>query len=248
MKKLQFFGMNYLLLRSERCQMQCKFNRAAKIALSAKELVNKFDKFISTQTITDRSQCALAIKLMLFTGIRVGNEDSANGYMTKPHPNQKDAVSEFRQTFGLTTLLKKHVRITSGKVILSFTGKKGVSQKIVVTDKKLVMQCKHQLRNAEGDMFLSVNDTEVRKFVKKSVGQAFLVKDFRTMFANTVATEQILKVQRKERLLRKKDLRAEQKIICENVAMKLGNTPGISKRAYIDPELLEFHEVIRMKS
>lgn len=245
MNKLSFFGMQYLLLRPEAGHTTCKFNRAAKIARNAKNLVRKFDRFIDTTQTTLRNQCALAVKLMMFTGIRVGNEESANGYMTKPHPMQKDQKAEFRQTFGLTTLLRKHVKVRGQYVVLEFVGKKGVQQKITIRDKKLVKQCKMQLIRTNDDQFLTVSDADVRQFVKKSVGWSYKAKDFRTMYANTVATQEVLSVIRRDLPQRKKDFRAEQKSICENVAAKLGNTPGISKRAYIDPAILQLHEQLR---
>lgn len=149
-------------------------------------LTDKLDNFIEVVN-SERAQCALAVKICLHTGIRIGNEDSAEGYMTKPHPNQKGVKPEFRQTYGLTTLLKEHIRFVAGYVRFEFLGKKGVEQVIVIRDKKLVSQIKSLYVTSNSDTLLEINNTQVRKFVKKSIGRQFMPKDLRKLFANLTA-------------------------------------------------------------
>lgn len=219
---------HYLLLRSLEI-VNCKFSRAAIIAKNAKKLVKLFDA-----AIEDGNQCALVLKLMMYTGMRVGNIESALGYQTKVHPmlQKKGVKSVFRQTFGVTTLEKRHITVQKNKVVFDFLGKKGVQQSIEVNDPILVSQLKAQYKKCEDTLF-SVTDCHVREYVKNTLGETFMVKDFRTMYANAIATSEVLKY--KGELTKK-----IQKAICVFVASKLGNTPAISRKAYIDPAILNF--------
>lgn len=181
------------------------------------------------------------------TGIRIGNEESADGYVTKPHPNQKDKKPEFVQTFGLTTLKREMVSFRNGNCILKFVGKKQVQQRLVIADKKLVTQWKRLYELTEkGEYMLSVTDYDVRKFVKKSVGGKFMVKDFRTLFANLTAYEVMEKLLSKKKPTTKKEVKLEVRFITEEVSKKLGNTPAVCKRSYIDDMLLDFFKTKRI--
>lgn len=205
---------HYFLLRSE--DLACKFSRASIIAKNAKKLVRQFDALIDGEN----NQCALVLKLMMFTGMRVGNIESATGYMTK----SKFKPSEFRQTFGVTTLEQKHITVVGNEITFDFLGKKGVQQHITVKNAKLAAQVQRQLNG--GQQFVTVTDDNVRSFVKRTLGETFCVKDFRTMYANAVATCEVLNGSKITE-------------VCKCVAARLGNTPAITRKAYIDPKIFK---------
>ena len=126
MTTVQIFGREYGFCRSAKANYEDKHNRMVKLALRFEELSEKFDRMIEKGGyVTDTARCALACKMMMYTGIRIGNEGSAEGYITKPHPNSKKEP-EFVQTYGLTTLLPEHVLVKGRKVFLNFIGKKQV--------------------------------------------------------------------------------------------------------------------------
>lgn len=161
-----------------------KFNRAVKIACMYEQLKGKLDSFMETGSVTYRTRCALAVKLMMMTGIRVGNEDSAEGYVSK----RKDALGRTIQTYGLTTLRRRHLLFRGGACYVNFMGKREVKQALKITDKKLVGQLK-KVADESDDTLLGITDYDVRKFIRKSVGRRFTPKDFRTFFANVTAWE-----------------------------------------------------------
>lgn len=229
MKKIRFNQFNLIPVRSAKCKMQDKFNRIVKIARIGNDLLNKLDSFQCTTNTTERQQCALALKIALFTGMRVGNEDSANG------ENSIKGV----KTYGLTTLKKEHIKVKRSEIIFEFVGKKGVFQQIAVKDMLLVSQIKWQMERAAGENLFAINDYHVRKFVQKSVGKNFMVKDFRTLHANCIASDILINSLKKPKAVKKRDLNAEVKQLCIEVSQKLGNTPAMAKRAYIDPMLIE---------
>lgn len=248
-----------------------KFNRVAKIQKLYPEINEKLRSFCSIERNTERKACAYAVLMMIETGIRIGNEDSSNGYVSKA----KKTEGQTLYTYGLTTLLKEHVsfiknvcsncntpdvcrkissalscdfKFTGNSMILKFIGKKSVAHEIIIKDDFLI-KVGLEFYNAGSDRWLNYDDQQevtddlVAKFIKKSIGHGFSPKDFRAFRANVEAarlSEKILKEESKE-LKTKKLVNQEIKRIVTDVSHVLGNTPGIAKKAYINPEILNKH-------
>ena len=234
---VNIFGTEYGFCRSARCNYEDKHNRMVKLAVMFEELAEKFDRMIlKGQYVTDMARCALACKMMMFTGIRIGNEGSAEGYITKPHPNSKKEP-EFVQTYGLTTLLPQHVMVKGRKVYLNFIGKKQVENSFVL-EGELAKQVKEVLKTVEeGETLFEVSEYELTKFIKRYVGRKFTPKDFRTLRANMVTYEKLMEICERELPSTKRELNAEVKEIATYVSEHLNNTPGVCKASYIDPKL-----------
>ena len=104
METVSIQGRKYKFFRPLRGGNGNKFNRALKLAIMFDELDDKLKGFYQNGNgLSLHAICSLAVRLLMHTGIRVGNEGSAEGYMTKPHPYSK-AKPEFVKTYGLTTL------------------------------------------------------------------------------------------------------------------------------------------------
>ena len=228
------YGVEYGFCRSANCSYKDKFNRMVKLASRFEELSDKFDGMIERGNYSsENARLALACKMMMYTGIRIGNEDSAEGYVTKPHPNSK-VEPKFVQTYGLTTLLKEHVYVKGRKVVFMFLGKKHVDNTFEIGG-SLARQFKKFMGAYEGNTLFGITAYQLTKFIKKYVGQQFTPKDFRTMKANMLAYERLTEICEENELPRtKKEFNAEVKDIATFVSEKLNNTPGVCKKNYID--------------
>jgi DNA topoisomerase-1 len=71
----------------------------------------------------------------------------------------------------------------------------------------------------------------VNEYIKEATGEDFTAKHFRTWSASVIAIEQLLQ--------KAEDARITVKTVVEPVAEALGNTPAISRKSYVHPELLE---------
>lgn len=224
---------------------QNKFNRAVKIAVQFESLVEKFDRMVSKgKGVSEQARLALACKLMMFTGIRVGNEDSAEGYVTKPHPNSK-VEPKFVQTYGLTTLKPEHIIIAPRKVCLNFIGKKSVENSFRLTG-KLAKQIKYLYDNNNTDTLFDISAYKLTKFIQTYCNRHLTAKDFRTMKANMCAYEMLQEIDQYEIPTTKRELASEMKSITVFVAENLNNTPGVCKASYIDPKFWEY--AIKLRS
>lgn len=234
---VNIFGTDYGFCRSAKANYEDKHNRMVKLACMFEQLSEKFDRMIvKGDYVTDTARCALACKMMMYTGIRIGNEGSAEGYVTKPHPNSKKEP-EFVQTYGLTTLLPQHVLVKGRKVYLNFLGKKQVENSFTLTG-ELAKQVKEVLKTVEdGETLFEVTEYELTKFIKKYVGRRFTPKDFRTLRANMYAWEKFMEISERELPSTKSEFNKEVKEIATYVSEHLNNTPGVCKASYIDSML-----------
>lgn len=246
MTTISIYGVDYVFAKSVNAGFDDKQKRAVKLASKFEELDKKFDGMIERGNyVTDTARCALACKMMMHTGIRIGNESSSEGYMTNPHPNSKKKP-EFVRTYGLTTLLPNHIQVQRGKAYVNFLGKKSVENSFCIGG-TLAKQIKEVLSTAsDGETFLEVTAYELTKFIKRYVGRKFTPKDFRTMRANMYANEKMLELMKHEAPTTKREYNAEVREVCEYVSEKLNNTPGVCKKSYIDGDLWAIYEENRL--
>lgn len=242
---IDIYGVEYGFCRSAKASYSDKHNRMVKLAERFEELSDKFDgMIIRGQVGSFQARLALACKLMMYSGIRIGNEGSAEGYMTKPHPNSKKEP-EFVQTYGLTTIRKEHVTFKRGKAYLNFLGKKQVDNSFTfVGDTAKYLKALYEM-TTDNETLFEISVYELTKFIKKYVGKHFTPKDFRTMRANMVAYETLSEICERELPTTKSELNKEKKEIAVTVSEALNNTPGVCKASYIDERIWEEVEYLR---
>jgi len=226
-----------------------KFNRSAKIQKNYPEIDAKLRKFCEIKGLSERKACAFATLMMIECGIRIGNEESAEGYVSKA----KKTEGQVLKTYGLTTLLREHVSFPpDGSIILNFIGKKSVEHDITITDPFLVSVGKEfwsvplNIRMFDARWLTLPNgqiieDKNVNNFIRKSIGAKFSAKDFRTFKANIEAAKISKDILQKRLKLNKKEVNEEIKIIVSDVSKILGNSPTIARKAYINPQILRRH-------
>ena len=208
-----------------------KFNRVGKLATHWDEIEPRL--YVELEK---GSQEAFACLLMSKHGLRIGNEDSAGGYVSKVKGFEGETVS----TYGTSTLLKSHVTVSGKTLILNFVGKKLVAQNIVITDPLMVKFGTEFLNESTTDRWLNITSASVKKFMNKKIDRRLTIKDFRTFCANCVAWKIYEdSVKPKEIPSTKGELNKEIKVVLEETAKVLGNTAGICKSAYVSPEFLE---------
>jgi len=169
---------------------------------------------------------AAVVRLMERTLARVGNPEYAR---------QNDS-------FGLTTLKTRHVRITRGQIELDFRAKSGVRHRSTVSDRKLariVRNC-HDLPGSELFQYVdddgarhSIDSGDVNEYLRTISGHEITAKDFRTWAATNLAYLALRELS-EERPTKKGILQA-----IKQVAEQLGNTPAVCRKSYIHPAVME---------
>lgn len=192
----------------------------------------QLEKDISAQGLPLKKVLAAVVSLMERTSIRVGNSFYEKTY----------------GSFGLTTLKDKHVKFNGNAVSFAFVGKKGVSHKITLKNKKLagiIKKCRDipgkelfQFYDEE-DNHRSIDSGLVNNYIREISNADFTAKDFRT-WAGTVQAFLALKsigccdtqAETKRRIVEALDIVSEQ----------LGNTRTVCKKYYVHPLILSLYE------
>jgi DNA topoisomerase-1 len=169
---------------------------------------------------------AAVVRLMERTLARVGNPEYAR---------QNDS-------FGLTTLRNRHVRIAGGKIELDFRAKHGIRHHSVVSDRKLARILKNCRDLPGSELFQYIDDDgerhaidsgDVNEYLRAISGQEITAKDFRTWAGTNLAVLALVSLG--ENKPTKRGLARAVK----QVAEQLGNTPAVCRASYIHPALMD---------
>jgi len=173
-------------------------------------------------------ECVIAAicRMLDRTGLRVGN----------------DAYTDENNTFGITTLRKKHLDVHGTEITLDFVGKGNKGWSGTINDARLaevINACSDlpgyrlfKYRDNKGDMH-DVTSTDVNAWLHDVTGEDITAKDFRTWAACTLFLESALKNCAEKTF--------HLKPVLENVAAQLGNTPAILKKSYVHPDLMDLY-------
>ena len=202
----------------------------------ADAIIARFHEYVKRDPKSILSRCAYAAVMMMEYGVRVGNEDSAEGYLSGKEDNKGEMV----QTYGTTTLLNRHVKIHNNELSLDFLGKEQVEHSILIDDPFLVKYGRAYISQNPEDKWLGINYEVMFDFVKSEIGDAFVPKDLRTFCANTTAWNAMQPYLERPKQEMKSDAKKEIADIIEIVAARLGNTPGVSRARYVDHRMLDW--------
>jgi DNA topoisomerase-1 len=177
------------------------------------------------ERLTERRVCAGVVRLIGEAFFRVGS----------------DRYAEENKTFGISTLLKRHVHDHGDRVVFDYIGKESVRQRQVVVDPELAAFVRELLattgrrlfryRNADG-AWANLSSRDVNEYMHDVLGVPYSAKDFRT-WGGTLRLATIL-----ADIGPGKTPRETQKNLVTAirlVAAELGNTPTVCRKAYVHP-------------
>ena len=158
-----------------------KFRRINAIGAKLPELRTTLDTHLGMHPDSPAAVKAAMVRLVDHTAMRAGNEDSAG-----------------KGVHGVSTLLKKHVKVTGDTVHLSYVGKASVPQEHTVTDPKVAAVVKHLLQQP-GDRLFQADDGKggrapvsadhLNDYVRTHLGEEHTLKDLRTFHATRLFSE-----------------------------------------------------------
>jgi DNA topoisomerase-1 len=206
---------------------EAKYHRLVAFGHALPEIRKAVVRDLSGPELSRRKVLAAVVSLLDMTGIRVGNEEYAQA----------------NDSYGLTTLRTRHVRLQGSKVRLNFRGKTGKQHRILLDDKRLarvIKRCRdlpgEELFEYLDDIGISqrVGSDDVNEYIREIAGDDFSAKDFRT-WIGTVECIGALTAPAEHLAEAKANVTAA----LERVAARLGNTPAVCKKAYVHPGVLD---------
>jgi DNA topoisomerase-1 len=207
---------------------EAKFDQAVAFGLALPAIRRRVEADLALPGLPRQKVLAVIVRLLDRSLIRIGNPEYAR----------------LNGSFGLTTLLERHVAIRGPRIHFSFRGKSGVSQEVEVDDRRLarILRRLVELPGEEVFQYLdearerhTVCSAEVNAYLREIAGADFSAKDFRTWGASVRAL-QALRAQPVEggRGLQGNVVRA----IAE-VAQALGNSRTLCKKCYVHPDVIQ---------
>ena len=170
---------------------------------------------------------ATIVTLLEGTLIRIGNEDYARA----------------NNSFGLTTLRNRHVKVKGAQLRFLFRGKSGKQWSLSVQDRRVarvIRSCQElpgqhlfEYRSDDGAVH-AVSSTDVNAYLREIAGADISAKDFRT-WAGTVKAAMALRAVGEGG---RKAVRA----VVAGVAEELGNTVAVCRKCYIHPRIIAAFE------
>ena len=148
---------------------------------------------------------------------------------------------------GATTLLDRHVGIAHGGIDFDFAAKSGKRVERRVRDPRLARLVARLLEIPGPEVFRffdedgvvrNLRSAHVNGYIKRSMGEEFTAKDFRTWGATVLAAGALFALEPGE--LPDKGLRRDAlRDGIRRAAARLGNTATVARSSYVDPRVLE---------
>jgi len=211
------------------CRDEAKFDQMLAFAMALPALRRQIAKDLSAPGLPRRKVVAAVVQLLEKTLIRVGNDEYARE----------------NDSYGLTTMRNRHVRVSKSTLRFRFKGKAGKSHDIAFNDARLariVRKCQdlpgHELFGYVDDdgKVQDIGSADVNAYVREITGQDFTAKSFRTWAATVLAACALQQLPECRSNAHAK--RNVSKAI-EAVAGVLGNTPTICRKSYIHPAIVD---------
>ena len=206
-----------------------KFQDILRFGAALPTIRNRVAEDLKRSALPREKVLAAVVKLLEVTLIRVGNAEYAK---------QNDS-------YGLTTLRKKHVDLHGSDIHFQFTGKSGKEWDLSVNDRRIVSvvrKCSelpgYELFKYEDDdgTLKDVTSSDVNAYLHEITGEAFTAKDFRTWSGTVLAAMALDELEKFD-----SEAQAKQNVVraIEHVSQALGNTPTICRKCYVHPQILD---------
>ena len=160
-----------------------------------------------------------------------------------------ERYAELDHHYGITTLEKRHVRVTRDGILFDYIAKWGKERTIVVTDRVVqpTVRTLAQTDNGQealfcyedGEAWRKLHSREVGNYIATQSGGHFTAKEFRTWNATVLMALVLANAGPSSTPTSRKRVIAAS---VREVARALGDTPAVARASYIDPRLVTRYE------
>jgi len=204
-----------------------KYERMVLFTKKVDTIIKKINSILSKSMDLNSKEyiMALLFRILFMTHSRIGN----------------DHYAEENNTYGLTTLLKRHVSVNGCQVVLSYIGKKSVKQELKFKDilsskiigELLKIPGSRLFKTKAGEHIRSI---DMNNYLKEITESNVTAKDFRTYSSNNLFIKIICS---KPIPTTSAQIKRTINECYDEVAEYLGHTRSISKSSYVMPIIAE---------
>jgi DNA topoisomerase-1 len=210
-------------------QEQAKFNRLIQFAERLPDLRAAMAEHMDHDSLDRLRVSALATRLINQGWFRVGSERYA-----------RDS-----NTYGITTLHKRHVRVQGHRIAFDFRTKHRAVVRTTLVDEELAEAVSELLALPGGprlfryeweESLTNLTGARLNDYVREYLGEAFTAKDFRTWGGTLIAA-----IAFAERGPAETEAEAKRILpaVMRKVGRELGNTPAVARSSYVSPAVID---------
>ena len=211
-------------------QEQAKYDKLIRFAERLPELRQAMGEHITHDPLDQDRVSAVAVRLINLTWFRVGSER----YVRESN------------TYGVTTLTKRHVTVRGKRVSFRFRTKHGVKVRTALVDLEIAAAVKELLEvrggrqlfryGCDGELY-NLTGRKLNEYIRRCMGEEFTAKDFRTWGGTLEAAIAFAELgDPPDTALGQKRAVAA---VMRRVAERLGNTPAVTRASYVSPAVVE---------
>lgn len=208
-----------------------KYYRLIIIGESLPQIRKEIEKNLDRNGYDKEKIMSAIIKIIDKTYIRVGNEQYA----------------EQNESYGITTMRKKHIDVKGNTISFDFVGKSGQEHEIELVDPKLAKIVKKLISFRGYEVFkyetegetIDIKSTDVNSYLKEISERNITAKDFRTWGGTRMCFKDLQEYRDVDSI---KDIKDALSCVITEVSSKLGNTKAVCRDHYINPEILAAFE------
>jgi DNA topoisomerase-1 len=210
---------------------QHKFDKLSIFGDNLPPIRETIEGHLRAHGLTKQKVLATIVSVMEKTLIRVGNAEYARD----------------NNSFGLTTMRDRHIRVKGQTATFDFRGKSGVDHEIKIDDPRLVKIIKACQDIPGYELFQYIDEDgkhhdihsgDVNLYLLEITGQDITAKDFRTWGGTILATETLTQEEPAPTEAKKKKQLVK---AVKEVAEHLGNKPTTARKYYIHPTVPAAH-------
>jgi DNA topoisomerase-1 len=213
-------------------QEEAKYERLIRFGERLPELRSAMTDHLELDELDRERVSAIALRVISLGWFRVGSERYAR-----------------EGTYGVTTLLRRHVGVRGRRIKLSFPSKAGIRVRCELLDEDLADAIRGLLRIKGGprlfryrweDDLCNLTSKRLNDYVKIYLGEEFSAKDFRTWGGTLLAAIYFAeRVDRQGFPESESEQRRSVTAVMRRVAERLGNTPAVTRESYVSPAVVE---------
>ncbi|MEG8280306.1 DNA topoisomerase IB [Streptomyces sp. AHA2] len=216
-------------------QEQAKHEHVRQVARTLPDLRARVAEDLAGRGLSRARVTACAVRLLDLGFFRIGS----------------DRHTRRNGTYGLTTMLREHVRCGRGEIAFSYPAKGGIDLVRALVDDDAHAVVRSLLRRRrdgerllaywEGRAWHELHSSDLNEALRRLSGVDITAKDFRTWHATVLAAVALAVTTEAVRQTAAARRRQTARVVRE-VSHYLGNTPAVCRASYIDPRVFELYE------
>jgi len=208
---------------------EAKYGRLAAFGRTLPRIRRRVARDLAKPGLPRDKVLATVVRLLESTFIRIGNAEYARE----------------NDSFGLTTLRDRQVRVEGSRLRFKFRGKSGVPHEVALADARLARIVRHMQELPGEELFHYIDDAgeprpiesaDVNAYLRSIAGDDFTSKDFRTWAGTLLCARALAALPAPHSTTAgRRDIRRA----VEAASQMLRNTPSVCRKCYIHPQVFE---------